>query len=130
MTEKKNLTLLKFALGIFALVTILYGIALIFFTESFIEMSGTEPFEPNWLRWPGATLFGLGIGALLALRNPGNQDGFVIALALATLFVGLVLLWELIFQWQPQYSVSFTLAPCLINLGMSGLFWWGRAKAK
>ena len=79
MTENKNLSLLKFALGYFAITTIVYGIGLLFFTEKLIEMSGTGSFEPNWVRWAGAALVGLGIGAFLALRNPGNQDGFVIA---------------------------------------------------
>jgi hypothetical protein len=130
MTENKNLTLLKIALGMFAVVAIVYGIGLVFFAEKMIEMSGTAPFEPNWIRWPGATLAGLGIGAVLALRNPGNQDVFVIAIGLGTLFVGLVLLYEFIFAWQPEYSVSFTLVPCVINLFMSALLWLGRAIAR
>ncbi len=130
MTENKNLSLLKFALGYFAVLTIVYGIGLLFFTEKLVEMSGTPAFEPNWIRWPGALLAGLGIGALLALRNPGNQDGFVIAIALGTLFIGLALLYQLIFDWQAEYVVSFTALPCAINLLGSALLWLGRAKAR
>jgi len=130
MTENKNLSLLKFALGYFAILTIIYGIGLLFFTEKLVEMSGTPAFEPNWIRWPGALLAGLGIGALLALRNPGNQDGFVIAIALGTLFIGLALLYQLLFDWQPEYVVSFTALPCALNLLGSALLWLGRAKAR
>ncbi len=130
MTENKNLSLLKFALGYFAITTIVYGIGLLFFTEKLIEMSGTGSFEPNWVRWAGAALFGLGIGALLALRKPGNQDGFVVAIGLQTLFTGLTLLYQLVFDWQADYDVAFTAVPCAINLIGSALLWLGRAKAR
>lgn len=130
MTENKNLSLLKFALGYFAILTIVYGIGLLFFTEKLVEMSGTPAFEPNWIRWTGGLLAGLGIGALLALRNPGNQDGFVIAIALGTLLIGLALLYQLIFDWKPEYVVSFTALPCALNLLGSALLWLGRAKAR
>ena len=130
MTENKNLSLLKFALGFFAITTIVYGIGLVFFTEKMIEMSGTAPFEPNWVRWAGGLLAGLGIGAVLALRNPGNQDGFVIAIGLGALFIGLALLYQLLFDWNPEHVVSFTAVPCALNLIGSALLWLGRAKAR
>ena len=130
MTENKNLSLLKFALGYFAVLAIVYGIGLVFFTEKLIEMSGTAPFEPNWIRWAGGTLTGLGIGAILALRNPGNQDGFIIAIGLGTLFTGLALLYQLLFDWQADYNVPFTAVPCALNLAGSALLWVGRAKAR
>jgi hypothetical protein len=130
MTENKNLALLKFALAYFAVLTIVYGIGLVFFTEKLIEMSGTAPFEPNWVRWAGGLLAGLGIGAALALRNPGNQDGFVVAAALGTLFIGLALLYQLLFDWNPDHSIPFTAVPCALNLSGSVLLWVGRAKAK
>ena len=130
MTENKNLSLLKFALGFFAITTIVYGIGLVFFTERLVEMSGTAPIEPSWIIWAGAALAGLGIGAVLALRNPGNQDGFVIAIGLQTLFTGLALLYQLLFDWNPEHVVSFTAVPCAINLVGSALLWLGRAKAR
>ena len=130
MTENRNLTLLKFALGYFAILTIVYGIGLVFFTEKLIEMSGTAPFEPNWIRWAGGFLAGMGIGASLALRNPGNQDGFVVAIGLGTLFIGLALLYQLLFDWNPEHVVSFTAVPCALNLIGSALLWMGRAKAR
>lgn len=130
MTENKNLSLLKFALGYFAVLTIVYGLGLVFFTEKLVEMSGTPAFEPNWVRWTGALLAGLGIGAVLALRKPGNQDGLVVAFALGTLFIGLALLYQLLFDWNADYDVPFTAVPCALNLAGSVLLWVGRAKAK
>jgi|GEM_PF-5238380 len=130
MSENKNLTLLKIALGYFAILSIIYGIGMVFFTEKLIEMSGTGQFEPNWIRWAGGLLFGLGVGAVLALRNPGNQEGLVIAIALGTLFIGLTLLYQLLFDWQADYNVPFTAVPCALNLVGSALLWFGRAKAR
>lgn len=130
MTGNKNLSLLKFALAYFAVLTIIYGIGLVFFTEKLIEMSGTPAFEPNWVRWAGGFLAGLGIGAALAIRKPADQDGFVVAIGLGTLFIGLALLYQLLFDWNPEYVVSFTALPCAFNLSGSVLLWWGRAKAK
>ena len=130
MTENKNLFLLKFALVYFAALALIYGIGLVFFTEKLIEMSGTAPFEPNWVRWAGGLLAGLGIGAALALRNPGNQDGFVVAAGLGALFIGLALLYQLLFEWNPDHNVPFTAVPCALNLAGSILLFLGRAKAK
>ena len=130
MVQNKNLNILKIGLIMFAIVAIVYGIGLVFFTVGLVEMSGTDPFEPNWLRWAGGNLIGLGIGAVLAFRNPVKQDIFVIAIALGTLFTGLALLYSLIFEMQPQYVASFTAVPCILNLGTSALLWLGRKQAK
>ena len=130
MTQTKNLTLLSAALALFAVVSIAYGIGLVFFTLRLVEMSGTDPFEPNWIRWAGGVLIGLGIAAILAFRNPAKQDIYVIAIALGTLFTGLALLYQLIFDWNPEYVVSFTALPCFLNLLVSALLWWGRQQAK
>jgi len=130
MAQNKNLTLLKIALAIFAVVSIVYGIAMVFFTTGLIEMSGTDPFEPNWIRWAGGILIALGIAAILAFRNPAKQDIYVIAIGLGTLFTGLALLYSWIFEMQPGYVVSFTVLPCVLNLLTSVLLWWGRQQAK
>jgi uncharacterized membrane protein HdeD (DUF308 family) len=130
MDQNKNLGILKVALIIFAIVTIVYGIGLVFFAGGLIEMSGTDLFEPNWIRWPGGVLIGLGIAAILAFRNPAQQGIYIIAIGLGTLFTGLALLYELIFAWQPEYSVTFTAVPCIVNLIMSALLWIGRNQAK
>jgi len=130
MTEKKNSTLLKTALAIFAVTVTIYGIVLLFFTNGFIEILGEEPINPNWIRWPGGVLIALAYGALRVLRNPVNQDTFVIAIALATLFSGLALLYELIFEMEPQYVVWLTVLPCVGQLLISALLWIGRKQAR
>ncbi len=130
MNEKKKSTLLKVALAIFAIVVTVYGISLLFFTNGFIEMSGTDPIEPNWIRWPGGVLIALAYGALRVIRNPINQDNLVKVIAFGTLFTGLALLYEIIFEMQPQYVVWFTALPCIVNLGMSALIWLGRYQAR
>ena len=130
MVQSKNLNILKIGLIMYAIVAIVYGIGLVFFTVGLVEMSGTDPFEPNWIRWVGGLLIGLGIGAVLAFRNPAKQDIFVIAIALGTLFTGLALLYSLIFEMQPEYVASFTAVPCILNLVTSALLWWGRQQAK
>ena len=130
MTENKNLALLKFAMVYFAVLTIIYGIGLVFFTEKLIEMSGTAPFEPNWVRWAGGLLAALGIGAFYALRNPGNLTALVVPFALGTLFIGLALLYQLLFDWNPEHNVPFTAVPCALNLAGSVLLWVGGAKAR
>lgn len=130
MTANKNLSVLKFALIYFAVLTIIYGVGMVFFTEKLIEMSGTAPFEPNWLRWAGGLLAGLGIGVAFGLRNPGNLKGMVVPLALGTLFIGLALLYQLLFDWNPEYDVPFTAVPCALNLTGSVLLFVGGARAK
>lgn len=130
MNENKNLALLKFAFGYFAVLALVYGIGLVFFTEKLIEMSGTPAFEPNWVRWAGGMLAGLGIGAFLALRNPGNQESLSFTFALVALFIGLALLYQLLFDWNPDNNIPFTAVPCALNLSGSVLLWVGRAKAR
>lgn len=129
MTEKKNLTLIKVALAIFAVVATVYGITLLFFTNGFIEMLGEEPINPNWIRWPGGVLIALAYGALRVIRNPVNQDTLVKVIALATLFAGLALLYELIFEMEAQSVVFFTVFPCVGQLIISALLWIGRQQA-
>lgn len=130
MVQNKNFNLLKVALIIFAIVAIVYGIALMFFTQAFMEMSGSEPILPSWIRWPGGVLIALGYGALRVLRNPVKQDIFVISIAFATLFTGLAILHTLIFRMQEEDAIWFTALPAIINLAMSALLWWGRQQAK
>jgi len=130
MTKKKNSTLLKTALAIFAVMAVVYGIVLLFFTKGFIEMTGEETINPNWIRWPGGILLALAYGALRVIRNPTHQDTFVNAIALATLFAGLALLYELIFEMEPQYVVWITVIPSVGQLIISALLWIGRHQAR
>ncbi len=126
----KNSILLKVALIIFAIVTIVYGIGFVFFSEALVEMSGGDPVHPSWLRWPGCVLITLGIGAILVLRNPAKQDIFIMVIALGTLLTGLVQLYTLLFEMQEENAVWFTAMPTIILLVTSALLWWGRQHSK
>ena len=130
MTDKKNLTLLKVALAIFAVAFAIYGVCMLFFTNFYMEMVGGEPINPNWIRWTGGVLVALAYGAFRVLRNPVKQDVYVSVIALATLFIGLALLYELIFELESGYFVLFTILPCAVNLCLSALIWIGRSQAK
>ena len=130
MTQNKSLTLIKAALIIFAIVTIVYGLCYVFIPQVLVEMSGGDPVHPSWLRWPGCVLITLGIGAIMVLRNPAKQDIFVMIIALGTLLSGLALLYTLLFEMQPENAVWFTAMPTIIILVTSALLWWGRQQAK
>ena len=130
MTKNGKSNLLKVALLIFAITVILYGISQIFFTQGYMEMSGSEPIHPSWLRWPGGVLIALGIGAILVFRNPAKQDIFVISIALGTLFNGLILMYTLLFEMQSEDATWFTALPSIGTLCISALLWWGRQRAK
>jgi len=129
MNQDKNLSLLKVALIIFAIVTIVYGLFYVIIPQVLVETSGGDPVHPSWLRWPGCVLIALGIGAIMVFRNPAKQDIFVIVIALGTLLSGLALLYTLIFEMQPQNAVWFTAMPVIILLINSALLWLGRKQA-
>ncbi len=130
MNEKKNSKLLKIALVIFAIVVVVYGVSQVFLTQGYMEMTGSEPVHPSWLRWPGGILIALGIAAIMALRNPAQQDIFVIAIALGTLFTGLILLYTVLFEMEGQDNTWFTAMPAIVNLVLSILLWIGRQQAR
>ena len=130
MAQNKSFNLLKVALIIFAIVTIVYGLSYVFFPQAMVEMSGGDPVHPSWLRWPGCVLITLGIGAILVLRKPAKQDIFIIVISLGTLLTGLALLYTLIFEMQAENAVWFTAMPTIIILATSALLWWGRNQAK
>jgi hypothetical protein len=91
-------------------------------------MSGGDLVDYGWIRWPGGVLIALGVGAVMIARKPENQGTFVFSLALATLLGGLGLLYSLIMQ---EYTGTFTfiLIPTALMLLISGLMWWGLARA-
>ena len=129
MTDKKNLTLLKVALAIFAVSFAVYGVCIMFFTNVYMDMVGGEPINPNWIRWTGGVQIALAYGAFRVLRNPVNQDIYVKVIALATLFIGLALLYELLFELEAGYVILFTILPCVVTLCISALLWIGRSQA-
>jgi len=128
MMQNKNLALLKVALIIFVIVTIVYGLCYVFIPQALVEMSGGDPVHSSWLRWPGCTLIALGIGAIMVLRNPAKQDIFIITIALGTLLTGLALLYTWIFEMP--VAAWFIAMPTIIILINSALLWWSRQQAK
>jgi len=129
MTEKNNSGILKVALLIYAVVCLLYGLGFFFIPDSLVELSGSEPVYPGWLRWPGGVLIALGIGAILVFLKPDGQGIFVTVIALGTLLAGLAMLWAWI-NILEDVHVWFTAVPTIVLLTLSGLLWWSRQAAK
>lgn len=77
MTQNKNLQLLKVALILFAVVTLVNGLVYLFIPEIYIRLTGSESVPPAWIRWSGGILISLGIGAIMVFRNPRKQGIFI-----------------------------------------------------
>jgi len=127
MSQNNNSTLLKTTLIIYAIVCLVYGIGFVLVPQVLVDLSGGEAAASAWLRWPGAVLIALGIGAIMVNRNPTHQDPFVVTVALGTLLTGLTLLYALFFERAGEFW--FTAVPMIINLVISALLWWGRTKS-
>jgi hypothetical protein len=122
MAEKKN-QLLKITLVLYAIITLAYGVNYLFFPEFQIRITGGEPIQPGWIRWFGGVLLALGYGSIMMFRNPVKQGIFVSSLAIGSLLVGLALLYEVIFKWDPGYNTLNILIPAIVLLILSILFW-------
>ena len=129
MAQSNNVTLLKVALMILAIVSIIYGIGYLIFPGTLVTISGGNPVEFGWLRWSGGVIIALGIGVLMVFRKPEKQGIFVFTMALSTLLAGLGILYSWI---KGEYSSStlFIGVPTILLLVISGLLWWGRQQAK
>jgi len=93
MAENKNSLLLKIVLVIYAVVSLVYGLAYFIVPDCLVNLSGGDPVFHGWLRWSGGTLIALGIGAIMVLIKPKNQGIFVTTIAIGTLLAGLALLY-------------------------------------
>ena len=129
MEEKKNLTLLKIVLIIFAIVCLVYGLFYFFVPNYLVNLSGGEPVYHGWLRWSGGVLIALGIGTILVYLNPKNQGIFVVTIAIGSTLAGLALLYAWI-TIEEGAKVWFTAFPTILLLVMSGLLWWSKQQAK
>jgi len=129
MTQSNGTKTLKVVLVIYAIVSLVYGLCYLLMPGVLVAMSGASPVDLGWLRWPGGILIALGIGALLALRDPTKQGVFVTTISLGTLLTGLGLLYSWIVH---EYSAAtwFIALPTIIVLVVSALLWWSRQKAK
>ena len=117
MEQKKGLLLLNFSLGIYALVALAYGIGYVFFPESLVELSGGDPVPGAWLRWAGAVVIALGIGAIMVILNPVKQRIFVRTIAMGSLFVGLTLVYTWVYDAVGE--LWFTAVPAIGMLALA-----------
>jgi hypothetical protein len=129
MAQSNNTKLLKVALVIFTVVTIIYGLGFLIVPGTMVTLFGSNPVEFAWLRWPGGVLIGLGVSALLVFRKPEKQGIFVFMSALSTLLAGLGVLCSWIMKEYSGPTISIAV-PTILLLVTSCLLWWGRQKAK
>jgi uncharacterized protein YjeT (DUF2065 family) len=128
MAENKNFQLLKVAMILLAVVTLVNGLVYLFIPEIYIKLTGSEPIPPAWIRWSGGILISLGIGAIMVFRNPEKQGIFVIMSAIGTLIVGLTGLYEVFFE--SVGIIWYSLPPAIVNLILSTLLWISLKQAK
>ena len=130
MSEGEGLKNLKFALMLYILFNLFYGVSFLFFTGTLVSMSGSpEPVNLSWIRWAGGPLLALGIGAIPVFRDPSKQGPFVTAAALSSLFGGLGLLYSKMFDHSTAYT-WFHMTPCVLGLLLFVLLVWARKGAK
>ncbi len=129
MAPNNHVALLRVVLVIFAVIAIVYGLGFLIVPGILVTLSGANPVEFGWLRWPGGVILAVGIGTLMVVGKPEKQGIFVTASALVTLFAGLGLLYSWIMN-ERSGSTMFIAIPTVLNLVLSGLIWWGRQRAK
>ncbi|MGE5809184.1 MAG: hypothetical protein ACM32I_08665 [Nitrospirota bacterium] len=130
MSLDRGLKRLKFALMLFIVFNLFYGVSFLFFTSTLVSMSGSpEPLNLSWIRWAGGPLLALGIGAIPVFRDPSKQGTFVTAAAMSSLFGGLGLLYSKIFDHSTSYT-WFHMTPSVLALLLFVLLFWARQGAK
>ena len=129
MAQNDDVKVLKVTLIILAVISFVYGFCFLFVPGILVKLSGGNPVELGWLRWPGGVILALGIGALMVSSKPEKQGIFVITMALSTLFAGLGMLYSWIMK-EGSGAIWFTALPTCILLVLSVLLFWGRSKAK
>lgn len=129
MAENNNTKMLKLALMLAAIVSLVYGLAYLLIPSSLVKLSGGNPVEVSWMRWSGGVIIAWAIGTLMVYSNPEKQKIFVTYLSLAHLLAGLGLLYSWMMQ---EYSGAtwFIAIPTLILLILAVLLFWGRNQAK
>ena len=128
MAENKNLQLLKIALILFAVLTLVYGLVYLFIPEIYVKSTGSEPIPSAWIRWFGGILIALGIGAIMVFRNPGKQGIFITLLAIGNLLEGLITLYSAFFEGVSK--IMFDIVPAIVLFILSALFWISLKQAK
>lgn len=129
MAQEQDAKMLKVILVIYAVVTLVFGLGMLFVPGLLKDMAGSNPVDFAEVRWAGGVLIALLIGALLVLRNPAKQGSLVTTLALASSLAGLAKLYSWLAH---EYSGAtwFLALPTVILLILSALLWWSRQRAK
>jgi hypothetical protein len=129
MAQNDDVKVLKFALMVSAIVSLVYGLCYLLVPSTLVKLSGGNLVEASWLRWSGGVIIAWAIGALMVYSNPEKQNIFVTYLAFAHLLSGLGLLYSWIMQEYSGATWFIAIPTCLILI-LSALLFWGRNKAK
>lgn len=129
MAQNDNVKVLKFALMIASIVSLVYGLGYLLIPGTLVKLSGGTLVEAGWLRWSGGVIIALAIGGLMVYNKPEKQNIFVTIMALAHLLSGLGLLYSWIMQEYSGATWFIALPTCLILI-LSALLFWGRNQAK
>ncbi len=129
MAQNDDVKVLKFALMIAAIVSLVYGLCYLLVPSILVKLSGGNLVEASWLRWSGGVIIAWAIGTLMVYSKPEKQNIFVTSVAVAHLLSGLGLLYSWIMQ---EYSGAtwFIAIPTCILFVLSALLFWGRGQAK
>jgi len=129
MAQNDDVKVLKFALMIAAIVSLVYGLGHLLVPGTLVKLSGGNLVEASWLRWSGGVIIAWAIGTLMVYSKPEKQNIFVTSLALAHLLSGLGLLYSWIMQEYSGATWFIALPTCLLLI-LSALLFWGRGQAK
>lgn len=128
MSQDRGLKNLKVVLALFFVSYLFYGFSFLFLPGLLSEISG-DPVHLGWIRWSGAPLIALGLGAIQTYRNPAKNRSFVTVAIVSSVLIGSALLYSKLFEPTPKHA-WFTLTPCFINLGLFALLLWARKGAR
>ncbi len=129
MAQNDDVKVLKFALMIAAIVSLVYGLCYLFIPSTLVKLSGGNLVEASWLRWSGGVIIAWAIGTLMVYSKPEKQNIFVTSVALAHLLSGLGLLYSWIMQEYSGATWFIAIPTCLLFI-LSALLFWGRGQAK
>ena len=129
MAQNDDVKVLKFALMIATIVSLVYGLGFLLIPNTLVKLSGGSLVEAGWLRWPGGLIIAWAIGTLMVYSKPEKQHIFVTYLALAYLLSGLGLLYSWIMH-EYDAATWFVAIPTCLLLILSILLFWGRNKSK
>ena len=129
MAQNDNVKVLKFALMIAAIVSLVYGLGFLLIPGTLVKLSGGNLVEASWLRWSGGVIIAWAIGTLMVFSKPEKQNIFVTSLTLAHLLSGLGLLYSWIMQEYTGATWFIAIPTCLLLI-LSALLFWGRNQSK